>query len=106
MNYTGADWIVRAIKAVNGEVENKEKFMQAVRSIEIKDSPRGALKLDPYGHVIDDIFVRRVEKVNGVLQNSIVEKYPQVSQFWKYDPETYMKDPVYARDYPPCKFCQ
>lgn len=106
MNYTGADWIVRAIQAVNGEVENKEKFMQAVRALEIKDSPRGPLKLDPYGMVIDDIFIRRVEKVNGVLQNSIVEKYPQVSQFWKYNPETYMKDPVYARDYPPCKFCQ
>ena len=74
--------------------------------IEIKDSPRGALKLDSYGHVIDDIYIRRVEKVGGILQNSIVEKYPQVSQFWKYDPETYMKSPVYARDYPPCKFCQ
>ena len=106
MCYSGADWIVRAINAVGGEVENRDKFMQAIRAIEIKDSPRGPLKLDKYGMVVDDIYVRQVEKVGGMLQNSIVEKYPQVSQFWKYDPEAYMKDPVYSRDYPPCKFCE
>lgn len=58
LNYTGADWIVRAIKAVGGDVDNKDKFMQAVRSIEIKDSIRGPLKLDKYGMVIDDIYIR------------------------------------------------
>jgi branched-chain amino acid transport system substrate-binding protein len=105
LNYTGAEWIVRAIKAAGGDVENKDKFMQAVRSIEFKDSIRGPLKLDKYGMVIDDIFIRRVERVGGMLQNTVVERYPQVSQFWKYDPETYMKSPVYGRDNPPCKFC-
>jgi branched-chain amino acid transport system substrate-binding protein len=106
MNYTGAQWIVKAISAVGGDVEDKNKFMQAVRSIEIKDSIRGPLKLDKYGMVVDDIYIRRVEKMGGMLENAVVEKYPQVSQFWKYDPETYVKSPVYSRDYPPCKFCQ
>ncbi len=105
MNYTGAEWIVRAINAVGGDMDNKEKFMQAVRAIEIKDSIRGPLKLDKYGMVVDDIYIRRVEKMGGMLQNAVVEKYPQVSQFWKYDPETYMKAPPYGRDNPPCKYC-
>jgi len=28
-----------------------------------------------------------------------------VSQFWKYKPDEYMKQPLYSRDYPPCKAC-
>jgi branched-chain amino acid transport system substrate-binding protein len=50
--------------------------------------------------------VRRVEKVGNSYQNTVVETYPLVNQFYKYDPETFMKSPVYSRDYPPCKFCE
>lgn len=105
-SYTGADWIVRAIKAVNGDVENKDKFIEAVRAIEIPNSLRGPLKLDKYGHVIQNIYIRQVEKVGNAYQNTVIETYPMVSQFWTYDPETFLKSPVYSRDYPPCKFCQ
>ena len=105
-NYTGADWITRAIKAVNGDVEDKEKLMQALRAVEIPNSPRGPLKLDKYGHDIQNMYVRRVDKVNNQYQNTVVETYPSVSQFWKYDPETYLKSPVYNRDNPPCKHCE
>ena len=105
-SYTGADWIIRAIKAVNGDVENKDKFIEAVRAVEIPNSLRGPLKLDKYGHVIQNVYIRQVEKVGKAYQNSIVETYPMVSQFWTYDPETFLKSPVYGRDYPPCKFCQ
>ena len=105
-SYTGADWIIRAIKAVNGDVENKDKFIEAVRAIEIPDSLRGPLKLDKYGHVIQNIYIRQVEKVGKAYQNTVVETYPMVSQFFTYDPETFLKSPVYGRDYPPCKFCQ
>jgi hypothetical protein len=27
------------------------------------------------------------------------------TQFFKFDPEAYLKLPVYGRDYPPCKYC-
>jgi branched-chain amino acid transport system substrate-binding protein len=105
-NYTGADWIVRAIKAVNGNVEDQEKMMQALRSVEISNSPRGPLKLDSYGHNIQNMYIRRIDKVNNQYQNTILETYPSVSQFWKYDPETYLKSPVYNRDNPPCRYCE
>jgi len=104
--YTGADWILRAIKAVNGQVEDKEKFMQALRAIEIPNSMRGPLKLDKYGHVVQNLYIRRVDKVGKEYQNTIIETYPMVTQFYKFDPETYLQSPVYSRDYPPCKFCE
>jgi branched-chain amino acid transport system substrate-binding protein len=103
-SYTLFDWITRAIKAIGGDVENKEKLMNAVRAVEIKQSPRGPLKLDPYGHVIENLYVRRVEKVGDHYQNTVIYTYPMVSQFWKYNPEEFLKKPVYSRDYPSC--CQ
>jgi len=104
-DYTGADWITRAIKAINGDVENKEKFLAALRAIEIPDSIRGPLKLDDYGHATQNIYIRRIDKVDNNYQNTVIETYPMVSQFWKYDPETYLKSPPYTRDYP-CKHCE
>ena len=105
-NYVAADWVVRAIKAVNGDVENKEKFLQALRSIEIPDSIEGPLKLDKYGAVIENQYVRRMEKKGNEYQNTVLETYPMTTQFWKYDPETYMKGGLYSRDNPPCKYCE
>ena len=105
MCYIGADWIVRGIKAVNGDVENREKLMQTLRAIEIPQSIQGPIKVDQYGQAVTNIYIRRVDKVGNSYQNTIVETYPMVSQFWKYDPETYLETPLYTRDYPPCKFC-
>jgi len=100
--YTSFDWITQAIKDIGGDVENKEKLMSAARSVEIKQSPRGPLKVDAYGQVIEDIYVRRVEKVGDHYQNTVIYTYPMVSQFWKYNPEEFLKHPPYSRDYPPC----
>jgi branched-chain amino acid transport system substrate-binding protein len=105
-SYSGADWIVRGINAVNGDVENRERLLQALRAVEIPNSPRGPLKLDKYGHAIENVYIRRVDKVNNRYQNTVIDTYPMVSQFWKYNPEEYLKQPVYTRDNPPCKYCE
>lgn len=101
--YTGARWIVEAIKAVNGDVENRGKLMEALRKVEPKDVPRGPMKLDNYGNPIQNVYIRKVEKVDGQLQNTVIHTYPNVSQFWKFKPEEFLKQPVYSREYPPLK---
>jgi branched-chain amino acid transport system substrate-binding protein len=101
--YTGARWIVEAIKAINGDVENKGKLMEALKKVDLKDVPRGPMKLDNYGNPIQNIYVRKVEKVGGELQNTIIYTYQNVSQFWKFKPEEFLKQPVYSREYPPLK---
>jgi len=100
--YSGFDWVTRAIEAIGGDVENREKLMNALRAVELKQTPRGPLKLDPYGHVIENVYVRRVDKVGDHYQNTVFFTYPMVSQFWKYNPEEFLKKPVYSRDYPKC----
>jgi len=101
--YTGARWIVEAIKAVKGDVENRGRLLEALKKVELKDVPRGPFKLDAYGNPIQNVYIRKVERVGGELQNTVIYTYPSVSQFWKYKPEEFLKQPVYSRDYPPLK---
>ena len=103
--YTNARWIVEAIKAIGGKVEDREAFLAALKKVELKDFPRGPVVIDRWGNPIQNVYIRKVERVGGQLQNTVIFTYPQVSQFWKYNPEEFLKMPVYTRDYPPCKFC-
>ena len=49
--------------------------------------------------------VAHADGVGGKLQNTVIHTYPNVSQFWTYKQEEYLKLPVYDRNNPPCKFC-
>jgi len=46
-----------------------------------------------------------VEKKDGELWNTVIQTYPAVSQFWKYGAEDFLKQPVYDRNFPACKYC-
>jgi branched-chain amino acid transport system substrate-binding protein len=76
-----------------------------LRKVDLKDTARGPITVDPWGNPIQTIYLRKVERVGGKLQNAVMVTFPAVSQFWTYNPEQYMKLPLYSRDYPPCKFC-
>src|SRR6266550_3455298 len=103
--YTSTRWINEAARAINGDVENREKFLEALRKVEIPDAPRGPVKLDSHGNPVQNIYIRKVEKKNGELWNTVVFTFPAVSQFGKYKPEEFLKQPVYDRNFPPCKYC-
>jgi branched-chain amino acid transport system substrate-binding protein len=103
--YTTGRWINEAAKAVGGDVEDRDRFLAALRKVEIPDAPRGPVKLDSHGNPIQNIYIRKVEKKGGELWNTVIHTYPNVSQFWKYKPDEFLKQPVYDRNFPPCKFC-
>ncbi len=103
--YTAARWIAEAVRAIGGAVEEREKLLAALRRVELPDAPRGPLKLDAHGNPVQNIYVRKVEKRDGELWNTVIHTFPAVSQFWKYPPEEFLKQPVYSRDYPPCRHC-
>jgi branched-chain amino acid transport system substrate-binding protein len=103
--YTGARIINEAVRAIGGKVEDRAALMAALRKVEITDAPRGPVQMDAYGNPTQNIYIRRVERVGGKLQNTVIYTYPAVSQFWKYNPEEFLKQPVYSRDFPPCRHC-
>jgi len=91
-----------AVEAIGGRVEDKPAFMKALRAAKV-DTVRGPVRFDEYGNVIGDVFIRKVERKDGRLVNSVIQTYPNVSQFWTYDPKEFLKNPVYSRDWPPAK---
>jgi branched-chain amino acid transport system substrate-binding protein len=103
--YTTGRWLDVAVKAVGGKVEDREAFLAALKKVELPDALRGPIKLDAHGNPVQNIYIRKVERKDGELQNTVVHTYPAVSQFWKWNPEEYLKQPAYTRDYPPCKHC-
>src|SRR5207247_10686900 len=73
---------------------------------EIADAPRGPVRLDTYGNPIQNVYFRKVERNReGELQNTVIVTIPAVSQFWKYSPDAFLRQPVYSRDVPPCRYC-
>jgi branched-chain amino acid transport system substrate-binding protein len=94
-----------ALEATGGDIENAEKFLGALRKVTLTDIPRGPIRFDDYGNPIMNVYVRKVERVGGRLQNSVIHTFPNVSQFWTYKPDEYLKQPPYSRDYPPCRHC-
>ncbi|MGJ4946454.1 ABC transporter substrate-binding protein [Bradyrhizobium sp. HKCCYLS1011] len=100
-HYVGAMWVAKAINAINGKVEDRDVFLGTVLKTDLPDSPLGKpVRFDDYGNPVYDVVIRKTMKnKDGKFWNVPIGGYPQVSQFWKYDPATYMKQPPYSRDF-------
>jgi branched-chain amino acid transport system substrate-binding protein len=102
--YSAGRWIAAAAAAIDGKVEERARFLAAIRKAsETTEDPRGPIKLDEYNNPTQNVYVLKVEKVGGRLQNTVIHTYPMVSQFWTYKPEEFLKSPPYDRNYPPVK---
>src|SRR5262249_17492571 len=103
--YTTGLVIDKAVESLHGDVSDKEKFLDALKKVSLKDAPRGPMKLDNLGNPIENLYVYKVQKGKSGLENVVVDTFPNVSQFWHYDPEKFMESPEYSRSIPICKFC-
>src|SRR5438445_8044944 len=77
--YDTAEVIVRALKAVNGNTQDKDKLVDAIAKTEF-DSPRGRSRFDPKHHNVIQpyIYVREVREVFGGLNNVPIDKVADV----------------------------
>jgi branched-chain amino acid transport system substrate-binding protein len=77
--YDTAEVIVRALKAVNGNTQDKDKLVDAIAKTEF-DSPRGRFRFDPKTHNVIQpfIYVREVREVYGGLNNVPIDKVADV----------------------------
>ena len=99
--YTGGRWAIEAIDSIDGNVEDRDALLAALQNQQLTDVPRGPLSISSYGNPVQNVYIRKVEKVDGELQNTVVKVYPNVTQFWNYDPAEFLAQPVYDRDFPP-----
>jgi len=101
MMYSTALWADKALEKIDGNVEDSEAFLEAVRSTEI-EGPRGPVKLDDYDNPIQNTYISQVEKVDHpvmgpVLMNVPAKVYEDVSQFWTWSPEAFLEKGPYKK---------
>ena len=101
--YVAGQCVEAAIAALSGKADDRKALAEALHRISIADTPRGPVKFDQYGNVVGDVFIRRCDKKDGQLVNTVIKTYPNVSQFWTYEEKAFLASPVYSRDYPPAK---
>ena len=97
------------LKAAGGDSGDREKFMAALKSVSLTDTPRGPIKFDHLNNVIGTIYIRRMVKEGAKyglkLWNKTIHTYENVSQFWTWPEQEFLAHPVYSRDYPPLTKC-
>ncbi len=97
--YIAAQWTAQALEQVDGDIDDVDAFLAAVRELEF-ESPGGPMKLDKYDNPIQNVYIRQVEvRDDGRMWNVPIETFEDTSQFWTYEPEQFLECPVYSRDY-------
>jgi branched-chain amino acid transport system substrate-binding protein len=110
-NYSTAMWIDEAMKKAGGKYPGPEEFIKLMQSIKL-NAPRGPVSMVDMRNPIETVYIKKVEKTKMFgydkeeLWNTVIKTYPNVSQFWTYGKEKFLAQPVYDRDFPPCKFCE
>jgi branched-chain amino acid transport system substrate-binding protein len=81
--WDGMAAIVDVVRRQNGVID-VPRSQEILNTWSNPDSPRGPMRIDPATRdVIHNIYVRRVEKVGGVLQNVEFATIPTVKDPWK-----------------------
>lgn len=81
--YDGMAAIFHVIRAQHGKID-PQKTMQLLEGWKDDNSPRGPFYIDPQTRdVVQNEYLRRVEKVNGQLENVELETFPMVKDPWK-----------------------
>jgi len=110
-NYTSAQMIDEVIRKNGGKFPGAEEFIKQLAAMKF-DTLRGPVAFDDMRNPVQNIYIKKVEKKKMFgydkeeLWNTVIKTYPNVSQFWTYGKDAFLKQPVYSRDFPPCKFCE
>ncbi len=110
-NYTTAQMIDETIKKSGGKWPGSEDFIKTMAGLKL-DAVRGPVSFDDMRNPVQNIYIKKVEKKKMFgydkpeLWNTVIKTYPNVGQFWTYGKDAFLKQPVYSRDFPPCKFCE
>jgi branched-chain amino acid transport system substrate-binding protein len=103
--YIAGQCVEAAMEKLGKDADGKA-FASALHEVSLTDTPRGPFHFDHLGNVVGAVFIRRCEKKDGKLVNTVIKTYPDVSQFWTYDEKAFLAQPVYSRDTPPARYLE
>ena len=73
-------FIIAALQAIHGNVEDKEAFLRAMHTTKIRGLISNSISLDKNGNVVRDFVIRQVQIKDGVVKNVVLDVLPQVPQ--------------------------
>lgn len=77
--YDAAIIIAKAIEALDGDVSDPKKFIDAISAVEIT-SPRGPIKFDKETHnIIQNMYIMETGIENGVTENKVIDTIKEVA---------------------------
>lgn len=79
--YMAAKVVILGLQAVNGNDEDIDKLTAAIEKTDFA-STRGRFRFGPEHNPVQDYYLRKVEKVDGRLENFVKETYPNIYQDW------------------------
>jgi branched-chain amino acid transport system substrate-binding protein len=79
--YMAGRVLILGLQAVNGDDEDIDKLSAAIEKLDFK-STRGRFRFGKNHNPIQDYYLRKVEKVDGKLENVVKETYPNIYQNW------------------------
>lgn len=80
--YVAAIVIVEALEACRGDVKDTEKLLDCIRKVEF-NAPRGPFRFEQATqNVVFNTYIRRTEKRDGLLVNTVIETIPDVADRW------------------------
>jgi branched-chain amino acid transport system substrate-binding protein len=109
-NYTTGQVIDEAMQKAGGKWPGPEQFIKIMSDLKI-DAVRGPVSFEDRNPV-QNIYIKKVEKrkmfgyPKAELWNTVIKTYSHVSQYWTYGKKEFLKQPVYSRTFPPCKYCE
>ena len=110
-NYTTALMIHEVVKRNNGKWPGGPEFIKQLSAMKF-DTVRGPVSFDDLRNPVQNIYIKKIEKKKmfgydkDELWNTVIKTYPNVSQFGQFNKAEFLQQPVYSRDFPPCKFCE
>jgi branched-chain amino acid transport system substrate-binding protein len=80
--YDGMHAIYEVVRRLGGPIDG-DRVMEVLKGMQI-DSPRGSITIDAAERdIVQDVYIRRVERRDAMLVNVAFDKFEQVRDPWK-----------------------
>ncbi len=98
-SYMMAQVTAEALAATDGKIDGSA-FIDKARTLTFDDSLYGSASFDDHNNLVGPVYLTEVQKrADGGFWNVPVKTVDDVSQFWTLDPDDYLKNPVFSRDF-------
>jgi branched-chain amino acid transport system substrate-binding protein len=79
--YIAGQCVEAAIAKLGAKSDDRDALAAALHQVSLTDTPRGPVKFDHLGNIVGDVFIRKCERKNGQLVNTVIKRYPNFSHY-------------------------